>query len=201
MPPQRQYTDEERKERARESRRRWDRANREKIREKNRKYRAAHPNYSREWQQANPEKVAKSGRKYRESNRDKVLEATSTWAAANPEKVREKDRRWRAANPERVKKTAREWFQANPDKKRAYNAKRRTLKAGNGGSYTDAELKALYAQYGNQCIGPGPHEGPLCADHVIPVGEPDSTSNIDNIQPLCRSCNSRKGTKMIDYRV
>jgi 5-methylcytosine-specific restriction endonuclease McrA len=39
----------------------------------------------------------------------------------------------------------------------------------------------------------------LTADHVIPLSE-GGTHAVDNIQPLCRECNSRKHTLTVDFR-
>ena len=68
-----------------------------------------------------------------------------------------------------------------------------------GGSYTLEEWKALLNFCGNKCLCCGRGDVELHADHIIPVAK-GGTSNIDNIQPLCASCNSRKGAKTIDYR-
>jgi len=161
----------------------------EKAKERLRRYRAAHPEKIRAI-------ARKAGRKYRAANPEKVREANRKYAATHPERVRKKYADWLSANPD----YHREWSATNRDKECASSNRRRSLKAGDGGSYTAEEWLALCAQYDNQCIGPGPHGGKLTVDHVIPVGQPGSTSNIDNLQPLCKSCNVRKGTKTIDYR-
>lgn len=79
--------------------------------------------------------------------------------------------------------------------------KRRAYKLDAGGSHTDAEWYALKQATGNKCLCCGAHESEkkLTRDHVIPliVG---GTDNIDNIQPLCQQCNSRKAIYLIDYR-
>lgn len=146
-----------------------------------------------------PEKRRVENHRYYVANLGKVAEHQRKYRAANRAKRAEAIRLWRAANPERVAGTKRRYCAANPEKGRANVHKRRALKKGNGGSYTVAEWQALCTQYNNECIGPGPHGGELERDHVIPVID-GGTSDITNVQPLCRRCNRRKGKKTIDYR-
>lgn len=153
----------------------------------------------RKYQAAHPERVLAQGRRRYAANPEKKRKLAREYAAANRERARETARRWNAANPERKRKNDRKRQKANPDKARANSARRRAIKKGNGGSYTVTEWQTLCAQYNNQCIGPGPHGGGLQADHVVPLKK-GGTGNITNIQPLCSSCNGRKGTKTIDYR-
>jgi len=74
-----------------------------------------------------------------------------------------------------------------------YNNTYRTKRKGNGGSYSVGEWETLKAQFNWTCwiCGKGEPTIKLTVDHIIPVSRGGS-SNIENIQPLCRSCNSRK---------
>ena len=68
----------------------------------------------------------------------------------------------------------------------------------NGGAHTRVEWLALCALYNHRCLCCR-RKRPLTKDHVIPVVFGGS-DDIDNLQPLCQSCNSRKHTEIIDYR-
>ena len=117
--------------------------------------------------------------------RKKALEANARWVTRNPDKQRE-----RAAR-----------YFLNPLNKPVLNAgynRRRARKRNNGGSYTAMEWIEICDRYGNVCIACFRYL-PLTADHVVPLILGGSGS-IDNIQPLCKSCNCKKGPKFIDYR-
>lgn len=68
----------------------------------------------------------------------------------------------------------------------------------NGGSHTKQEWENLKLKYNNRCLG-CKQVTQLTKDHIIPIAL-GGTDNIDNIQPLCRYCNSIKNVKIIDYR-
>jgi 5-methylcytosine-specific restriction enzyme A len=52
--------------------------------------------------------------------------------------------------------------------------------------------------HGKKCLCCGTDKK-ITLDHVIPVSK-GGLNEINNLQPLCKSCNSRKSTKIIDYR-
>lgn len=57
----------------------------------------------------------------------------------------------------------------------------------------------IFEKYGKKCLCCG-SEGGIHLDHVIPVIKNGIYDDLDNLQPLCKRCNSLKGTKVIDYR-
>ena len=136
--------------------------------------------------------------KYREENRGKERERGRKYRKDNTEKCRLSSLRSKRANKEHSKQYNREWRLNNPDKTKAYTHHYRAKKRGAGGSYTAGEWRELCNKYDNRCLACG-KKTKLAADHIIPVAH-DGSSDISNIQPLCKSCNSSKGTKHTDYR-
>ena len=121
------------------------------------------------------------------------------------EKNKEKVRSWKQAEYERHSdsyiKRANKWRDANRavvrQVKKRYKAKRSEWEL--NGSFTQKEWDNLVAEYEHRCLRCGRDDVELTQDHVIPLSRGGSNT-IDNIQPLCSPCNSKKHTKTTDYR-
>jgi len=147
----------------------------------------------------NPEKYYLQGKKWREENKDKANEYARVWRSANLEKSAAIKSKWQSQNKEKVNEINQSWRKSNPDKTKQYRQNRRAHLMGNGGVIKAQEWKDLCLLYGNKCLCCGRDDVSLTIDHVIPLTKGGSNT-IDNAQPLCQSCNSRKGTKSTDYR-
>lgn len=120
---------------------------------------------------------------------------------AHVEEERERSRQWRQNNPEKAKEQKRKYQKENPLKFLEYSNNHRALKNNNGGKITAQEWEALKAKYNFTCLCCGRQEPEikLELDHVIPL-KLGGENTIENAQPLCGSCNKKKGTKHIDFR-
>ncbi len=137
----------------------------------------------RRWEAAHPEKRGIWKREHSAEYKARV----ALWACNHAAQCNARKRKWEKDNPEKQR-----------DVKAKARCRRRALSANAIGSYTPVEFRLLCARFGNRCLCCG-KKTKLTADHVLPLSKGDSDT-IDNLQPLCRSCNSKKSTKHIDYR-
>lgn len=165
----------------------------------------------------------------KERSRKRSKEMTETGARKNDEQ-RAKQRRWaKNQDPSDVRRWKREWhrkqYETDPkwrenERQRSKEKREKLISSPEGlrrwrqykrrsehvrralrrdaGTYTNAEWDQLCAAYNHRCLCCGECR-PLTIDHVIPLSLGGSNT-IDNLQPLCISCNDRKGTKSTDYR-
>ena len=169
-------------------------ANLDRINERrreNRREKADHYSaYQKEFHRKNPEPKKTRDRKYRQEHTEEINAYIRNYKRTNEaykEKQQIYDREYRRLHPEQ-------------NAQNFNNRRARILQA--GGSFTSREWKKLCKHYHHTCLCCGRHEPEikLTADHVVPLSK-GGTNSIDNIQPLCQSCNSSKHRKTIDYRV
>lgn len=173
-------------ERVRETHKRWYRANREQ-----------HQQAHREWVKANPEKDAEYKRRWYEANLEQHHESAKRWQKEHPEYYRRKVKEWREANLDRAKEINRRSRLKNINRVLFSNRIRRARKFGAAGSHTFQEIQLVYQYQQGKCFHCGiEFNGKYTEDHVIPLVR-GGTDYIENIVLMCRSCNSRKGTRLL----
>lgn len=191
--------------------------NKDQILQRNKKWIEEHPGKGREYmsvyRKRHADEIKERVRAYHLANREKLLKRKKE--LRNPEKdkeyrlshreegnrrAREWQAKYRAQNPEEHRAKQREWRRNNPETYVAKNHRYQTNKTQAGGSYTKEEWLSLIEKFGNKCLCCRRSDVKLTVDHVVPVSR-GGTSNIDNLQPLCKPCNIRKHDRTIDYRV
>jgi 5-methylcytosine-specific restriction endonuclease McrA len=103
------------------------------------------------------------------------------WTRKNPEMSRAQKMRWKALNYEK-------YLQIKRDDQRRRKYRLRSGKVG------VEEWKKMLAEYNFSCAHCGSQDD-ITQDHIIPLSR-GGANLIENIQPLCRSCNSRKRDKV-----
>jgi 5-methylcytosine-specific restriction endonuclease McrA len=185
--------------------------------------------YNRNYRIKNIDRLKAKAKAYSSRHKKSKKKYDAKRYASNTKEIRERSKNWKLKHPEEAKRNAALWYQRNkeklkakaalyyeenkekckasmsayskahPEADKAKHAKRATEKTNNGGSFTVQEWLALCKKYKQKCLRCRERK-PLAADHVVPVSK-GGTSNIDNIQPLCKVCNSVKHTKSTDYRM
>lgn len=131
-----------------------------------------------------PEYVHAYQRKYAELHRERIAQLHREWVLKNRPKRKEVQRKYREKNRDQIAAHT--------------EARRARISSGYLTGREWQQIKELY-NYTCLCCGRKEPEIDLHMDHVVPLSL-GGKYEASNIQPLCRSCNSMKNTKIIDYR-
>ena len=129
-------------------------------------------------------------------------ECFGRWSSINL--VGEKHHNWLGGlwdNKEYRAERRREYNKKNIEKVKMWDKYKRTKRLGSVGSHTLKQWQDLKELYNYTCpwCGKSEPEIKLTEDHIQPIIK-NGMSYIDNIQPLCRSCNSIKHDKIIFFK-
>lgn len=103
-----------------------------------------------------------------------------------------------AKNPQKYRAIKEKYRQRHKDKWVDYTNRRRARKRGSGGEIAEKDWKLVTSLYGNRCLCCGA-ENQIERDHIVPISK-GGRNSVENIQPLCKTCNRKKWNKTIDYR-
>lgn len=90
----------------------------------------------------------------------------------------------------------RRWKKKNPERMAHLRARRYAQERGAKGSHTLEEWERVKRKYDHKCAYCG-KRAKLTKDHIVPLSK-GGDDYIANIQPLCRSCNSKKHNHIFD---
>lgn len=169
--------------------------------------------------QENPEPYKKQAREWSRANRAKINKWKRPWTRKARAKARKEGKcaiclrkkrqknftscrlcrianrmrcsRWQRENRRRYRSHVNAYRNKNPQIYRHSDARKRAKRRKAKGSHTWAEWRTVCRKHKWRCAHCGKRKK-LTRDHVIPLCK-GGTDYISNIQPLCASCNSKKG--------
>ena len=141
--------------------------------ENNPAYRRLRAKYRKEYYQKNKEKLIKYAQNYRGKNKEVILAKNRAWG-----------------------KTEHGRFVKNEAHRKRYAREKFSNEVGN---HSQEEWIKLLERFKGKCAYCGSSKK-IEVDHIIPISK-GGDNKISNIQPLCRSCNSRKKDKIIIHGI
>lgn len=146
---------------------------------------------------------------YYSKNKDTILENNKKWKTDNNIYIKEKNyyqdpakqKEYRELNKEYYTIYLRKWRKDNLEYCRIYENNRNARKRQLLNDFTPEQWISLKEKYDYSCLccGKKQPEIKLTIDHIIPVSK-DGPTTLENIQPLCKPCNSMKSSNIIDFR-
>jgi 5-methylcytosine-specific restriction endonuclease McrA len=191
---------ERNKEKVRLYKKSWKKRNPDNVKQQRRKNYLTHQEdrilYAKEYRIKNKEKI----NTYQKSHPRKPAnkDYKKSYYLKNSERLKDKSRKYYLDNPKKVKERGKIWCKKNPKKVSFYAKAKRARRLNASGTHTFKQWEELKKEYNYTCqhCKRSEPEIVLTEDHIKPLSKGGS-NDIKNIQPLCRSCNSKKHTKIM----
>ena len=171
----------------------WAKNNKEKIKE-----------YMKEWYKENKDYCAKCSKEYHQKNREQIREYRKVYYEKNKEYFKKTVKKCRKENKEHFREYSKRYLKTDNGKAAAQRGrfKRKTRERNIINTLTAQEWLDILEKYNYRCAYCGVEfdcENLPAKDHVIPISKGGDNTK-ENIVPACRSCNSKKGTKILSER-
>lgn len=141
---------------------------------------------------------SKRGKEWYAKNKLRRNAKSKAWTANHKKQHTALTKKWYEEHREERLVQCATWAKQNQDKKNIHAHNRRAKLKNCGGKFSSDDWKFLCKLARSRCLSCG-IESKLTIDHIIPI-ELSGQNVITNIQPLCRSCNSKKHIGIVDYR-
>ena len=154
--------------------------------------------------------ILAKNKEYRIKNKEKVNKKKAEYRKNHRKELSKYQIQYQKTHKKSVNKKNSIWKKKNKDKVNFYTRQRYYCKRGAGGKHTIKEWEGLREKYNYMCLCCKQQEPEiaLTEDHIIPISKwkkweenhPEidyKCNDIQNIQPLCISCNASKGNKLI----
>lgn len=102
------------------------------------------------------------------------------------------------AHDRAIKASSAKWGETDSQERGRHLRSQRLAEARKKGTHTAMAWELMKEFHGHQCVRCGAG-GQMVKDHITPIYQGGS-DGIENIQPMCKHCNSSKGPEAIDYR-
>lgn len=149
----------------------------------------------KEYRGANKELINKQNKKYYEDNKSKINKRSREWGGRNKEAIAKKDKLYREKNKEYIFIKKKHYREENPEKFRIFRQSRRTKQKSLPATLTNEQWQFIREHFNETCAYCGTQDVKLTIEHFIPVSRLGELT-INNVLPVCSSCNSSKGNKL-----
>jgi 5-methylcytosine-specific restriction endonuclease McrA len=139
--------------------------------------------YNKKYQSAN-------GKKYRKEHKETIALSSKKYYLKNKDKYNEYSKKWKNEHKDKAKFSCLKYRKAHMEKVYNWNNARRSRKNCLESSLTNEQWEEIKLHFDNKCAYCGKEES-LTREHFIPLSK-GGEYTINNIIPVCKSCNSSK---------